>query len=58
MKKVEFVFLHCHGDCMWDFPKLSDTAIVDIKYVLYRPSLLKAAIAGKGFEIAFDKYYR
>ena len=43
---------------MWDFPKLSDTAIVDIKYVLYRPSLLKAVIAGKGFEIAFDKYYR
>ena len=49
VKTVEFEFMHAKIDGFWDWPKCTDRAIVESKYVFYGPCQPSPPVIGKGF---------
>ena len=51
---VEMNFLRYRGDGFWDFPKMQDVEIVDVKYLFLGPCQPLQMVSGKGYKFEED----
>ena len=51
---VEMNFLRYRDDGFWDFPKMQDVEIVDVKYLFLGPFQPLQIVSGKGYKFEED----